>query len=121
MATSSTKVTKAQMFASIMAVPAVAENAEMTTFLQHEIDLVNARNARKSNTPSKKDIENESIMERILAELASAENGMTVSEIGKALGSAYSNQKVSALMKKLADSGKVEKQYEKRVARFFLA
>lgn len=120
MATSSTKVTKAQMFASIMSVPAVAENAEMVAFLKHEIDLVNARNAHKSNTPSKKDVENDALMERILSELALVDGGMTVSELAKAFNNDYSNQKISALLVKLKNAGKVDKTYEKRVAHFTL-
>lgn len=125
MVTSSIKVTKAQMFASIMSVPAVAGNAEMVAFLQYEIDIVNVQNAHKSNAPksnapSKKDVENDVLMERILSELALVDSGMTVSELAEAFNNDYSNRKISALLAKLKNAGKVDKTYEKRVAHFTL-
>ena len=94
---------------------------ELIDFLRHEIQLVNARNAHKSSKPSKKDSDNAALMERILSELALSDEGMTVSELAKAFGNEYSNQKISALMKKLCDASKVNKNYVKRVARFTLA
>ena len=94
---------------------------ELIDFLRHEIQLVNARNAHKSSKPSKKDSDNAALMERILSELALSDEGMTVSELVKAFGNEYSNQKISALMKKLCDASKVNKNYVKRIARFTLA
>lgn len=127
-----TKFTKAQMFTAVA--DFMAENAPtiqidgeevsadtLVTALRHEVELVNKRNAHKSSKPSKKDTENEALMERILSELALVDGGMTVSELAKAFNNEYSNQKISALMKKLCDSQKVNKSYEKRVARFSLA
>ena len=95
--------------------------SDLVDFLRHEIALVNARNAHKSSKPSKKDSDNAALMERILSELALSDEGMTVSELVKAFGNEYSNQKISALMKKLCDASKVNKNYVKRVARFTLA
>ena len=127
-----TKFTKAQMFTAVA--DFMAENAPtiwidgekvsadaLVTALRHEVDLVNKRNTHKSSKPSKKDTENEALMERILSELALVDGGMTVSELAKAFNNEYSNQKISALMKKLCDSQKVNKSYEKRVAHFSLA
>ena len=94
---------------------------DMVAFLRHEVELVKARNAHKSSKPSKKDSDNAALMERILSELALSDEGMTVSELVKAFGNEYSNQKISALMKKLYDASKVNKNYVKRVARFMLA
>ena len=127
-----TKFTKAQMFTAVA--DFMAENAPtiqidgeevsadaLVTALRHEVDLVNKRNAQRSSKPSKKDVENDALMERILSELALVDGGMTVSELAKAFNNEYSNQKISALMKKLCDSQKVNKSYEKRVAHFSLA
>lgn len=94
--------------------------ADLVDFLRHEVDLVNARNAHKSSKPSKKDVENEALMERICSELVGVDGGMTVSELSKAFNSEYSNQKLSALLTKLVKAGKVDKNYEKRIARFTL-
>ena len=112
------KITKAQMFANIKAVAGVAENAEMVAFLDKEIELVNKRNSRKSSKPSKAQIENAGIKESIATVLANADNGLTVTEISKALEGDYSTQKVSALLRQMDN---VVKTYEKKVARFTLA
>lgn len=113
------KMTKVEMFTAIKAM--VADNQDMVDFLDHEIELVNKRNSRKSNTPSKKDKENASIMDTIAKVLTNAEAPMTVSEIVTALDGGYTNQKISALLKKMVDNGKVAKAYEKKVARFSIA
>ena len=126
-----TKFTKAQMFTAVA--DFMAENAPtiqidgeevsadtLVTALRHEVELVNKRNAQRSSKPSKKDVENDSLMERICSELVGVDGGMTVSELVKAFGSEYSNQKISALMKKLVDAGRVEKNYDKRIAHFSL-
>ena len=126
-----TKFTKAQMFTAVA--DFMAENAPtiqidgeevsadaLVTALRHEVDLVNKRNAQRSSKPSKKDVENDSLMERICSELVGVDGGMTVSELVKAFNSEYSNQKISALMKKLVDAGRVEKNYDKRIAHFSL-
>lgn len=112
------KITKAQMFANIKAVAGVAENAEMVAFLDNEIELVNKRNSRKSSKPSKAQIENAGIKDSIAEVLANADNGLTVTEISKALEGDYSTQKVSALLQQMDN---IVKTYEKKVARFTLA
>ena len=48
------------------------------------------------------------------------DGGMTVSELAKTFNNDYSNQKISALLVKLKNAGKVDKTYEKRVAHFTL-
>ena len=46
------RITKAQKFAMLKAIPAVAENAMLVEFIDHEIDLLSKKNAgEKKLTP----------------------------------------------------------------------
>lgn len=75
-----------------------------------------------SKTPTKTQKENESIMETILTVLSEMSEPSTVTELitcNKGLEN-YSNQKISALLKKLVDAGKVEKVIDGKKAKFSL-
>ena len=112
------KMTKKEMFAMIM--EEVKGNAEMVAFLEHEIELLNKK---KGSADTKKNAEQIAIMEVIKATLFATQKPMTVSELMKAnveLG-VLSNQKVSAMLKKLVDNGEVAKTVEKKVSYFSLA
>ena len=109
------KMTKKEMFALIMG--EVAHNEEMVAFLKHEIELLEKK---RGSANSKKVEEHNAIMGAILETLTFAKKSMTVSELMKVnaeLG-ALSNQKVSAMLKKLVDNGEVVKTIEKKVSYF---
>lgn len=82
------------------------EGFDVQEFLAHEIEQTNKRNARKSTSPSKTQKENSAIKARILEVLADSE-GMTASEVAKALDLS-SPQKASALLHQLIDGKQVE-------------
>ena len=121
------KITKREMFAQVIA---MAEGREVTVsaeelvaFAKHEIELLEKKAGTKSKKEVATDAENARLMEVIAETLAGAENPMTVSEVMGAnaeLGE-LSNQKVSALMKKLVDTGRVKKGAEKRKSVFSIA
>ena len=115
------KITKAQMFAMIKEVPAVAENDEMVAFIDHELELLAKKSASKK--PSKKNEENEVLKTKIVEVLGTFENGATVSEI---LGASedftgMSNQKISALVRQLVLDGTVVKTTDKKKSIFSVA
>lgn len=111
------KVTKKEMFNRIMV--AMAENEEIVAFCQHEIELLEKKANKSSNSKGKQ--ENEVIKNEILEILATAENAMTVGNLMVALGNRFSNQKITALVSALVKEEKVERIVEKRVAYFALA
>jgi len=114
-------MTKVEMFNALKEVEEVKANAEMVEFIDHEIALLTKK--RASKTPTKTQKENVAILENIKA-ILEANSGLTVTEIATVLATdaqTYSNQKVSALLKKLVDNGEVVKEYDKRVAKFSLA
>ena len=76
---------------------AEVNNEELKTFAESEIEKMNARNAKRANTPSKKAKENEPIKEAIVAVLTA--EPMTASEIAEEVG--ISVQKASALLRQI--------------------
>ena len=118
------KITKKEMFAQVIAMAQGMEVSvsadEIVAFAEHEIELLNKKAGTKSKKETANDAENARLMEIIVETLTGSEKAMTVSELMTAnveLGE-LSNQKVSALMKKLVDDGRVQKSTEKRKSVF---
>ena len=86
--------------------------------------------AEKRSTPSKADkeksAEHKAIADEIILVLSTEENvttGMTVSEMQKASDklAEYSNQKISAILRKMVESGAVVKTVDKKKSYFSVA
>ena len=118
------KITKKERFEMIkeIVLNACVENeAEMIEFIDNEINLLNKKRASGAKTATQK--ENEVLVERLYGVLAEIGRPVTVSELQKESDEfgAMSNQKVSALMKKLKDAGRVNKIDDKKKAYFSIA
>lgn len=112
-------MTKKEMFALIAAVN--ADNEEIVSFCNREIELLSNRKASK--TPTKTQRENEGVIEQIVIDLAEFGKPVTVTELiagGEGMGG-FTNQKVSALLRKLVLEGKVVKTIEGKKAYFAVA
>lgn len=117
-------MTKREMFVAIANVAEVAANAEMVDFLNHQIELLDSRKSSTSKTPTKTQKENASIKATILDVLSEAGRAMTISEmLQDERLSAYSNQKMSALLRQLGEDGtkEVRKFKDKKVTLFEIA
>lgn len=88
------------------------EGFDVNEFLEKEIESVKKKNARKSVTPTKAQKENEIIKTNILSALADHVDGMTATEVARALNLS-SPQKASALLKQLGPEGSNEVTREK--------
>ena len=86
--------------------------------------------AEKRSTPSKADkeksAEHKAIAEEIVLVLSTGEtvtNGMTISEMQKASDklAEYTNQKISAILRKMVESGTIVKTVDKKKSYFSLA
>ena len=109
-------MTKREYFAQIREI--VAENEELVAFVDHEVELLDKKNSRKSGKPTKAQVANEGIKAEIteyLRENAPARIG----DIAQAVG--QTPNKVNALIKQMKDTGEVIRTEEKRVAYFTLA
>jgi hypothetical protein len=100
----------------------LAEDAgrkDLVDFCEKEIEKLT--NRKTSQTKNQK--ENEGIKETILEVLAGLDEPVTITDFLKAdeRVAEYSNQKVSALMKQLVDTGKVVKTIDKKRSYFAIA
>jgi len=114
-------MTKREMFVAIANVAEVAANEEMMTFINHEIDLLDARKSSKKGL-TKTQKENEDVKKTILDVLADFGDKMTVTEMltdDRLHG--FSNQKISALLRQLVISEQVVKEIEGKKAYFSVA
>ena len=115
------KVTKKEMFAKLYTLvenSTVDNKTDLLGFIDHEVELLNKKSSKVTLTATQK--ANLEVIEVIKEVLADKPNS-TVSELIKDERlSAYTNQKISALLKKLIDSGEVEKATDKKVSRFVL-
>jgi DNA-binding transcriptional regulator GbsR (MarR family) len=87
-------------------------------FLVHERELLEKKSSNSGQTKTQK--ENETIKEKIVETLKELGRYATITEIqegNEELG-AYSNQKISALLKQLVDTQVVEKMIDKKKAYF---
>lgn len=113
------KLTKKEVFAIIRGI--VEDRPELVDFIDHEIELLERKNSKTTQTATQK--ENEGIKVIILEELANIPKPVTISELQTASAklSVYSNQKLSALLKQLVDSQEVVKTSDKKKSYFTLA
>lgn len=118
-------MTKKEMFTMVANVVENAEvenKAEMLEFLAHEVELLNRKSGKSGETKTQK--ENKVLMEQLLVALAEFEKPVTVSEFMKESThevATLSNQKLSALFKKLVEAEKVVKTTEKKKSYFSVA
>ena len=96
---------------------------ELSDFAERELTLLANKSKKASEKPTKTQQENIEFMAVILEALASCEEAVTITELQTKNDtlSELSNQRVSALMKKLVDDNKVVKIISKRRSYFALA
>ena len=112
------KITKREVITMMLSDETVKHNEMYVAYLEHELELLDNKKANKKATKNQE--ENVAYMETILGVLAQSEKGLTVTEIMKSdeTLSELSNQRVSALLKKLVDENKVVRATEGRKAIF---
>ena len=125
--TNTNKMTKKDFFKLLASIVEKTEDFDKKTetldFINHEIELLN----KKSSAPGKKKTahikENEELMELIGIALELFGKPVTVTTMieENAEMSKLSSQKLSALLKKMIEAGKVVRTVEKRVSYFSLA
>ena len=118
------KMTKKDWFAVLANVVEASEmenKTEALAFIAHEVELLEKKSAKSGTTKTQK--ENIEVMEKIKFALGEVGNAVTITELQAASAemAEYSNQKLSALLKKLVDSGEVVKTTEKKKSYFSLA
>lgn len=114
------KVTKKENFEVIKNILIDLGNEGLADVMQHEIDLLDKKAMNRKSGNSKTQKENEIIMNTIIEELTEIAEMVTITELqnkSEKLAN-YSNQKLSALLKKLVDTNQVKKIIEKKKSYF---
>ena len=111
------KLTKAQKFEMLKAIPAVAENEILVEFIDHELELLAKKNSAEKK-PTAQQVANKAICDAIVDGM---EDGKlyTITDLIKTIPECadLTNQRVSALVRGMLDV-KVERVEEKRKAYF---
>ena len=112
------KKTKREFFGEIKEI--VKGNAELVAFIDHELELLNKKTSAKSTKVNTEQVE---LMEKIVSALNEIGRSVTISELQKenAEMAEYSNQKLSAMLKKLVDNKQVTKMKNKKKSYFMVA
>lgn len=112
------KITKREVINAMLAEEVIASNEVYTNFLNHEIELLNKKSASHKSTKTQE--ANVVIKDNILEVLANAEEGMTATDIAKAVD--ITVQKASSLLKQMVENDKTAaKTMDKRKALFSVA
>ena len=114
------KITKKEVIGMMMNEEAIKANPTYVAYLENELALLNKKAQNKKATKTQE--QNIGIKATILNVLATIGSG-TVTDIqnGNEELSALSNQKVSALVRQLVESGEVVKTVDKKRSIFSLA
>lgn len=121
---SNKKMTKREKFEMLANLDAVKDNAVLSEFIAHELELLAKKNASGAGKQTATQKANEGIKDEILECMANEPNRLfTISEMLKAFEccTELTNQRVSALVRQLVADGKVERVEEKRKAYFRIA
>ena len=116
------KVTKREMFERLIGIVETLDiegQEEVIEFLNHEIKLV----SKKRSGQTKVQKANEGLIEVVYNAIAEAGKAITVTELFEMVKSdeIKSSQKVSALVKKLVDAGRISREEIKKKAYFAIA
>ena len=112
------KKTKREFFGEIKEI--VKGNAELVAFIDHELELLDKKTSAKSTKVNTEQVE---LMDKIVNALNEIGKSVTISELQKenAEMAEYSNQKLSAMLKKLVDNKQVTKMIDKKKSYFMVA
>ena len=119
------KMTKRDYFNGLLGVienhkDSIENYEEFKAFIEREIELLNKK--RSNSKPTKTQIENEKIKEKILIAFEKIDEPVTITELAKMDGlTEYSNQKLSVLCHQLVNEHKVVNTKVKKVSYFKIA
>lgn len=114
-------MTKRENYNALRAI--VADNADLVAFIDHELELLDKKNARRSTKPTKAQLANEDTKAVIVEVLTDATEPMTIADImaDDVAFEGMSIQKISALLTQLVNDGQVVRTSVKRKSYFAIA
>ena len=121
--TSNRKPTKRDHFNALLAIPAVAENADLVAFIEHEVELLDRKNTAERK-PTPKQVENASFKSDILAWMEPAVKYLSA-DVAKGVPSivaaGVSVNRVTPMLTQLVNDGALIRIEEKRKNYYSLA
>ena len=115
------KMTKKDYFAELKALAENAGRTDLIEFVNHELDLLAKKNTRRTDKPSKSAMETAELAERVLKLMAS-ETRYTATDLVKAIGEVgISNQRMTAALNVLINTGFVKNERSKGKSYFYKA
>ena len=111
------KITKKDNFEEVIKIAKELGRTDLVKFAQHELDLLKKKTDTKSTKTNEEQI---ALMEKIVNALNEIGRSVTSTELQKenAEMAEYSNQKLSAMLKKLVDNKQVTKIVDKKKSYF---
>lgn len=102
-----TKITKSDNFNAIREILVDIGRPELVEFVDHELELISRKAARRANTPTKAQVEGARLRSAILEVLRQSGEPMTISQIITALNwdSSLNPQKISPQLSNLGERG----------------
>ena len=112
------KTTKREVINLMLNDSNIKTNPIYVAYLENELGILDRKSSKTIVSKTQK--ENEGIKEKIVAVLTEIARPVTISELQNANSdmAAYSNQKLSALLKQLVDSQVVKKTIDKKKSYF---
>lgn len=115
------KMTKRDWYAVLVGIVEGSDYADKDgalDFINHEVELLAKKSGKTGKTKVQK--ENEVLIEQVFDELVTMNKPMTVTELQGASEflAQFSNQKLSALLKKLVDAERIDKAVEGKKSYF---
>ena len=112
------KLRKKDLFGQVRELAVANGREDLVAFIDHEIELLNKKASTSGESKTQK--ENLVIMDKLYNELANMDRAVTISEFqaNSEYASTLSNQKISALFKKMKEAGKIVKTTEKKKSYF---
>lgn len=113
------KMTKRDYFNELLNIAEVKANKVMVDFINHELELLEKKNASKSTALTKEQKANLELKDQIIEEMVEGKC-YTISDMQKELDCCkeLTNQKISAMVRQLMAEGKVKRTEDKRKAYF---
>ncbi len=121
--TSNRKPTKRDRFNALLAIPAVAADAELVEFINHEVELLDKKNAAERK-PTPKQVENTGFKQNILdwmepnVQYLSADIAKGVPAL---VDAGVSANRVTAMLTQLVNDGAIVRTTDKRKSYYSLA
>ena len=112
-----TKITKAQNFNTIREILVDANKPELVAFVDHELELIANKAAKRASTPTKAQVAGAILRQAVLDMLQTEGKAMRIADIVAALPSELDATagKVSHQLNVLIDEHSVERVVEKRI------